>query len=361
MRGTLSSFAHVLLSLVVVGATAAWSAEGREARQAAAQPSRALAQRAETIVDRLAARDFVPIVADFSAAMASALPEDKLRAAWDAVNTQAGAFVRRTTSRTETRGAFTAAIVSCDFIRAKVDVVVVFDQDGRIGGLQIRPAQSTAAYVLPAYAAAGTYTERDVTVGDEEWALPGTLSVPTGSGPFPAVVLVHGSGPSDRDASFGPNKVFKDLALGLASRGIVVLRYDKRTLVHAAKVRPLTQFTVKDETVDDALAAVARLRAEPVVDKTRIFVLGHSLGGMVAPRIAAADSSIAGIVVMAGAVRPLARSIVDQLQYLAEADGTISEAESRAIDDARKTEQTVEALTPADGAAGRGISGAPAS
>ena len=88
----------------------------------------------------------------------------------------------------------------------------------------------------------------------------GTLSRPVGAGPFPAVVLVHGSGPNDRDSSFGPNKLFRDLAEGLASRGIAVLRYDKRTRTHAGRVAPLLDFTVKEEVVDDAVAAVKKMR-----------------------------------------------------------------------------------------------------
>ncbi len=118
----------------------------------------------------------------------------------------------------------------------------------RLSGLSMRPPAPEVPYAPPDYAVAGAYTEREVTVGSGEWALPGTLTMPAGPGRFPAVVLVHGSGPNDRDETFGPNKTFKDLALGLASRGVAVLRYDKRTKVYGAKIAPLKQFTVKEET-----------------------------------------------------------------------------------------------------------------
>jgi hypothetical protein len=356
---------------LMIALVSPWAAAALRAAQAAQNPpsppaappvAPALVARATAAVDALAAGAFGAVASQFSTQMKAALPEEKLRGAWDSVQTTAGAFVRRTGVTTQARGEISAVLVACDFERAKVEVIIVFDAAGAIGGLQMRPAPAAAPpYTAPEYAVASSYTERDVTVGAGEWALPGTLTLPNGAGPHPAVVLVHGSGPNDRDETFGPNKTFKDLALGLGSRGVAVLRYDKRTKVHAAKVASLKQFTVKEETIDDALAAVARLRQTPGIDSRRIYVLGHSLGGMVAPRIAAADPALAGIIAMAGAVRSLDQSIVDQMTYLANADGTVTEAEQRALDDARKTSESVKTLTPADAAAGKGLSGAPAS
>ena len=83
--------------------------------------------------------------------------------------------------------------------------------------------------------------------------------MPTGDGPFPAVILVHGSGPNDRDETLGTNKPFRDLAHGLASQKVAVLRYEKRTKQHADKLKgsALSTFTIKEEAIDDALAAVS--------------------------------------------------------------------------------------------------------
>src|SRR5215471_14652653 len=150
-----------------------------------------------------------------------------------------------------------------------------------------------------------------------EWILPGTLSVPKGEGPFAAVVLVHGSGPNDRDETIGPNKPFRDLAWGLASQGIVVLRYDKRTKVYPEKMRELVStLTVKEEVIDDALNAVSLLRGIPGVNPQRIVVLGHSLGGYLLPRIGAADRGIAGLIMLAGMCRPFEDAILDQFSYI---------------------------------------------
>src|SRR5688572_12707809 len=172
--------------------------------------------------------------------------------------------------------------------------------------------------------------------------------MPAGAGPFPAVVLVHGSGSNDRDTSIGPNKPFRDLAEGLASRGLAVLRYDKRTRTHASRIARLRDFTVKEEVVDDAVAAVKKMRETRGIRADRVFVLGHSLGGMLAPRIAAADPSIAGLILMAAATTPLEQAIVNQARYLAMLDGQVSAEEQMTLDSAAKLAAAVRAIQPSD-------------
>ena len=323
-----------------------------------APPAASRIAEAEGIVDAIVAGKFAVVMSRFDATMKASITEDALRKGWASTLAQVGAFVRRGAPREEPNAQYRAVLIPCEFERGKLDLTVVFDAAGAIAGLSMRPAASP--YSLPAYADPALYTERAVTVGSGEWALPGTLAIPAGAGPFPAVILVHGSGPNDRDGSAGPNKPLKDLALGLATKGIAVVRYDKRTLTHAARVSPLKQFTVKEETIDDALAALALLRNEPLIDKDRIYILGHSLGGMVAPRIAA-DVRLAGMIVMAGAVRSLDQSILEQYDYLFRADGKITDAEQKELDVARQLMTDVAKLTPADGATGRIIGGAPAS
>ncbi len=184
----------------------------------------------------------------------------------------------------------------------------------------------------PPYSRSDAFREIEVTIGGEEWPLPGTLAMPVGESPRPALVLVHGSGPNDRDETLGPNKPFRDLAWGLATRGIAVLRYDKRTRVHAARMAAAAgALTVKEETVDDALAAVALLEKTPGIDPDRIFVLGHSLGGMLVPRIAARGPRVAGWIVMAGTTRPLEEVYLEQVRYLVSLDGEITPAEREKI------------------------------
>ncbi len=164
--------------------------------------------------------------------------------------------------------------------------------------------------IVLALCVAAAVSAREVKFGVKSFELPGTLSFPAGNGPHPAVVLVHGSGPNDRDETLGPNKPFRDLADGLNSRGIAVFRYDKRTRVHAA--RGLR--TVDDEVVTDACEALQYLQKQPDIDGKRVWVLGHSLGAYLVPRIVAkCGPSLAGAVVVAGPVRSLMEIIKEQL------------------------------------------------
>ncbi len=125
--------------------------------------------------------------------------------------------------------------------------------------------------------------------------LPATLTLPNGGGRVPAIVIVHGSGPGDRDGTLGPNKPYVDLARGLGARGIAVLRLDDRA-IGASGGTPGTSA----ETADDIRAALAWLRAQPEIDGTRLALVGHSEGGLIAPMVAATDTLLKGAVLMAG-------------------------------------------------------------
>jgi uncharacterized protein len=286
-------------------------------------------------------KDYTSATKEFDAAMQKAMPKDKLESTWKGLIEKVGAFKKEGATRTEHTASYDYVFISCEFEKVPLDLRVVFNGDKKIAGFSFTPPKKPYDFKPPPYAKPESFTETKVTVGAGEWVLPATLTMPKGQGPFPAVVLVHGSGPHDRDETIGPNKPFRDLAWGLASQGIAVLRYEKRTKEHGVKFITIKDFSIKEETVDDALAAVALLRQNKAIDAKRIFVLGHSLGDLAAPRIGEQDPAIAGLILLAGNARPLEDLILEQMTYLYSLDGTSADKHKEDIDKIKKQVERV--------------------
>jgi uncharacterized protein len=265
---------------------------------------------------------FAEIRERFAPQLRPMVPTEGLQAAWESELAKNGQVTSVGTAVTEPVGPGGALVkIPVTFERATLTVAVGLAGDEHwITAIQLLPASAaepTAPWEPPAYANPETFTEQDVTVGDEPLAVGGTLSLPRQQGPVPGVVLLAGSGPSDRDETIGRNKPLKDLAWGLASAGVAVLRFDKVTFAHADQVAGNHRFTLTDEYLPHAAAAVRALAGQPAVGAGRVFVAGHSMGGTVAPRVAAAEPSVAGLVILAGGAQPLHWAAARQFGYLA--------------------------------------------
>ncbi|MCL2376068.1 MAG: alpha/beta fold hydrolase [Defluviitaleaceae bacterium] len=159
------------------------------------------------------------------------------------------------------------------------------------------------------------YFAEAIVVGEGgKWPLDGILTMPhqaSAQNPVPAVILVHGSGPQNMDTSIFDNRVFHDIADYLSSNGIAVLRYNKRTFSHGERLMEAygLDFTVWEESIEDALFAAEMLRADPRI--SNVFVAGHSLGAMLAPRIAE-EGGLDGTIMLAGSPRSLYEVQYDQ-------------------------------------------------
>jgi dienelactone hydrolase len=170
------------------------------------------------------------------------------------------------------------------------------------------------------------FLSREIVFGKPKWKLPGTVTMPCPTrnryhkkNSLAAVVMVHSSGPHDRDNNVGPNKPFKEIAEGLARLGIVCMRYEKRTQHYAKTLNPdgvAANLTIEEEVLEDALEAVAFLRKQPAVNPNKVFILGLSWGGMWAPRLATRTSTIAGLVILAAPNRTLEDIYVDYFHYM---------------------------------------------
>lgn len=290
-------------------------------------PALDVAQAAANFLLLLDKGEYAAAVKQFDETMRMALPAEKLKEVWEgAIVAHFGPLVSLGESKVFEEAGFQIVLLRVNFERDAANARFAFDRTGRIAGFFFLPPYPiSAVYTPPDYVNKEAFLEEEVVFGAEGWELPGTLSVPRGEGPFPAVMLVHGSGPQDRDQSIGPNKPFKDLAWGLATNGIAVLRYDKRTKVHG--LRMAADITVEEEVIEDALLALDFLRKQEGIDPERVFLLGHSLGGMLAPEIANRDGMVAGVIVLAGPSRPMLEVILEQVEYISLLDGKISEEE----------------------------------
>ena len=165
-----------------------------------------------------------------------------------------------------------------------------------------------------------------ITIGSE-YPLEGLLAIPDSEKPsYPAVVLVHGSGAHDMDETIKGIKPFKDIAEGLAKFDIASIRYNKRSLTYGKQiVKALgSDLTVKEEVVEDAILAADFLRSDARINSDKIFIAGHSLGGMLAPRIDAEGGSFAGLIILAGSPRKLEDIMKEQqAEYLNSAKGFV--------------------------------------
>src|SRR3989475_4758644 len=224
---------------------------------------------AQQIVTQLVQGDFAAVEQRLAGLIKPLRPVEALRASWHGIEQQVGAFQEQgKTSVVQTQQGL-VQVVTCVFERARLDVNITLNDAGEIVALTITPVgtveqQANATYEPPSYAQLDRFHEQEVQIGHGKWVLPGTVSLPQGDGPFAAVLLVPGSGRSDRDETIPPNKPFRDLAWGLASQGIAALRYEKRTNVYAAQLESERDtLTVKEEVIDDALEAVALLRDWP--------------------------------------------------------------------------------------------------
>lgn len=323
--------ASAVMLVVGLGAATSRTVAGQE--PASAQiPAFDAAKEANAVLDAMDAGDFAKVHGRFDATMAAAVSAEQLAQVWTTLPAQVGALKERGEARIADRDGRTLVSIPLRYEKGEFNAMFAFDAERRIGGFAIRPAAPPAATAssAPPVPADANYREIELRVGDEAAGLPATLTIPNGDGPFPAVVLVHGSGPQDRDSTVGPNRPFLDIARGLAARGIAVLRYEKRTKAHPGMFAD--GGTIDLETTDDAVRAVAVLRGQTGIDPKRVFVLGHSQGGMMAPRIAARDPKIAGLILLAAPSRPLLDILIEQNRRLAILnDGKTSDAESIAI------------------------------
>lgn len=250
----------------------------------------------------------------FADSLKGEITAQMLEGFWQNTKTKLGDFKAVDGAQNSSMGEYQAVILNCAFTNGTQSFRFIFNKTQKLVGLNILPNKTELAYTDPKYADTTLYTERLIELKSGSHSLAGMLTTPKLLKNFPIVVLVHGSGPNDMDETMGPNKPFRDLALGLASKGIATLRYVKRTLVYPNEFKKT--YTTKEEIIDDALAAIAYAQKSPNINLQQVYIFGHSLGGMFAPKLATLSKGIKGIILAAAPARSFTDLMVEQNNYM---------------------------------------------
>ncbi|MGV3545717.1 MAG: DUF3887 domain-containing protein [Pedobacter sp.] len=268
--------------------------------------------KANTFFDLFAAGKFEEAHGYFSEEGKTKVTAENLKQFWTNMEARLGKVKSMDASGSRAQGEYYAVTVSGEFQYDKQDFILLFDKTEKLVGMHLPPKAIT--YRAPGYADSTLYKEKSTYIEWPGHQLAAVITTPKDGNSFPIVVLVHGSGPNDMDETIGPNKPFKDIAAGLAVNGIASIRYVKRTVIYPQEFGKA--YTVKEEVLDDALQAIALAKKVEGVDTKQIYVLGHSLGGMLAPRIATLAPDLKGIILAAAPARSLPDIIIEQNKYM---------------------------------------------
>jgi dienelactone hydrolase len=283
-----------------------------------------LINRADSFFDTMDKGNFEEAHGFFDESVKGQITPDELKLFWLRLGNSMGTYESVDGAKNSIKGDYFQVILTCGFSKGTQTFTFVFNKSEKLLGFFVTPVAADAEYAAPAYADTTLYKETEINIKFEEGQMAGVFTSPKNANNFPVVIMVHGSGPSDMDETVGPNKPFKDLAAGLAAKGIGSIRYVKRSMVYPRIFNKA--FTVKEEVIDDALSAINLANTLPGVNKSQIYLLGHSLGGMLAPRIATLAPSLNGIILAAAPARKLSDLILEQNTFFYKSSGDTSAA-----------------------------------
>jgi dienelactone hydrolase len=315
-----------------------------------AQDSATYVRRSAEVLEFLKQEKFQLVIDRLDSSVAAKLDSARLGAAWRNLLKRGGPFNGVADTLYDHQPTFDVVIFQCLFGARKVDVKTVYGRSGILKGIFFTATDEREKYADPPYYRPELFEEVPGEVRNGDVRLKSVLTVPKNKGRVPAVILVHGSGPNDKDETVGATKIFRDFAVGLSANGVAVLRYDKRTRAQAALLmRTKKILTPEEETVSDAVAAAELLKKDPRIDTTRIYLVGHSMGAYLLPQVADRTPFVKGLILLCPNGRPLQDAFVDQGKYVLSSDDTKSDAEKKHIIDSLETEaRKINALTRAN-------------
>jgi dienelactone hydrolase len=273
-----------------------------------------LINRSEDFFTTMEQGKFEDATGFFDISLQAQVKPENLKDLWTKLNAQIGKYQSVDVVQSKTEGQYVVVILEGKFEKDSQRFLLAYNKAEKMVGFYLQPKATSTSYTTPTYVDTAAIKQTEVKLKGVKNDLVGMLTMPKTGKNFPVVILVHGSGPGDMDQTVGAVKPFKDIALGLASKGIASIRYVKRTLVYPNEF--VGAFTVKEETINDALTAIELTKTIPELDKKQIYVFGLSLGGMLAPRIATLSPDIKGLIMAAAPARKFTDLIVDQNRYM---------------------------------------------
>lgn len=245
--------------------------------------------------------------------MKAAITPLQLNTLWYTLTLQYGKFIESTDWKEQYAMGYNMATGRLVFEKGELNYIVSY-RDQTIEGLLFQPIEKPKAFEA---VETGNFKEEDMGLSCDGYHMPAILTVPKGVDNPPCVIIVHGSGPSDMDGNIGKTTIYKDIAHKLAENGIASFRYHKRTYVYKDIPDSIAnRITVDFETTDDAVAAAKMLKNLSCIDSNNIFILGHSQGAMMIPRIAQKTDNVRGYVMLSAPTGKILDIIMEQMEYL---------------------------------------------
>ncbi len=276
----------------------------------------------------------------FDTSVSNQINSEMLKNIWEGIPKYLGEYKSYTDVSSEKNDSVETVSVRCVFAKTKMDLKLSYNKAQKIIGIFFVPPKNNLAYNYPEYYKSHKFYELKLTLKSGKYELPAVLCIPNNITNPQVAVLIAGSGPNDKDETIGPNKPLKDIAVGLASNGIASIRYDKRTLTYKSEMsKNQDHIGIEEEVIEDALSAVNMIRKNPLTSKSKIYIVGHSLGGMCAPLIAR-KAKTNGVVFLAANARPLVDLLVEQYTYILGSD-SLDEAEKKEIENLKSRVKTV--------------------